>query len=159
MHAYLIPGLRLTPQAVVNLVRAIPPGRWDQAVEPGRFTLREAIAHLADWEPIFRERIQAGLEQDGATILGMDEEVRAIEQGYRDWDVLETLERFAREREATIRMLEGLTSAQWDRKVIHNERGEMSTRDQANLILGHDLYHLEHLTQYLAGDDRIASVW
>ncbi len=37
----------------------------------------------------------------------------------------------------------------WGKAIVHSERGQMTTYDQANMMLGHDMYHIEHLSQYL----------
>ncbi|QYK52428.1 MAG: DinB family protein [Fimbriimonadaceae bacterium] len=147
-NPYLIPGLRLGPLTVERLVSVIPAERWDTVTEEDRFTLREAIAHLADWEPIMRERIQTALSQPGTTIVAMDEGDRAVEMNYLESDPFEQAQWFVEEREKTIELIQSTLSG-WQNTVIHPERGEMSAQDLANLLLGHDCYHIEHLTQFL----------
>ena len=61
MNAYLFPGLEFGPRIVARLVEQIPAARYDERTNPSRFTLREAVAHLADWEPILRDRIARAL--------------------------------------------------------------------------------------------------
>lgn len=147
-NPYLILGLRLGPLTVERLVSVIPAEKWDTVTEEDRFTLREAIAHLADWEPIMRERIQIALSQPGTTIIAMDEGDRAVEMNYTETDPFEQAQWFVEEREKTIELIESTLSG-WQNTVIHPERGEMSGQDLANLLLGHDCYHIEHLTQFL----------
>jgi hypothetical protein len=42
-----------------------------------------------------------------------------------------------------------LTPEEWQRHGIHTERGEMSVRDLAAQIAGHDLNHLEQIRKIL----------
>ena len=157
MHPYLFPGLSLSPKAFERIVSQIPEKRYDERTDPNRFTLREAIAHLADWEPIFLQRIQAGVDKPGSEVFGMDEGQRAIDKKYESWDVQESLRIFAEAREHTIRYLKTLAAAQWETTVTHNEKGQMSAYDQANMLLGHDIYHFEHATQFVG--EKVAGTW
>ena len=149
MNPYLKPTLELGPIVVERLIRWIPSERWDEALEEGRFTPREVIAHLADWEPILRGRIQTALEKPGATIEVWDEDMMAREHHYEMSDPAEQCALFTRERSATASLLRSLGTEAWGQTVEHPERGTLSVEDQANLILGHDLYHIEQLSAYL----------
>lgn len=157
MHAYLIPGLSLGPVAVRRVFAMIPEARWDEPTEPGRFTPREVIAHLADWEPIFLMRMKLGVDKPGSTISVYDEGVRAIEQGYAQMEPRAQLDRFEANRSLTVRFVEGLDSAGLHSTFMHPERGEMTVEDQANMLVGHDMYHLEQLLRHVG--DKLADVW
>jgi hypothetical protein len=73
----------------------------------------------------------------------------AVDHRYGETDPWEQAERFARERQVTAELLRGLPPEDWGRSVHHPERGPQSVEDLANLLLGHDLYHIEQLTEYL----------
>ncbi|MCB8932021.1 MAG: DinB family protein [Fimbriimonadaceae bacterium] len=157
MHAYLVPGLRFGPTIVRRLFERIAPARWDEATAGDRFTPREVIAHLADWEPIMLQRLVSAVEKPGSTVLAYDEAERAIEQGYAQSDPAQELDRFEAGRAVTVRYVEGLDPAVFGNTFIHPERGPMTVDDQANMLLGHDLYHLEQLSGFLG--DKLADVW
>ncbi len=157
MNAYLFPGLEFGPRIIDRLVAQIPVGRFDEKTNPDRFTLREAIAHLADWEPILRGRIEKAVLEPGASIQGMDECVRADEQRYGSWDLQESLRKFAAERVGTIAYLRGLSTADWSKSIVHNEKGPQTVADQANQLLGHDLYHIDHLMEFF--HEKVAGTW
>ena len=157
MHPYLLPVLELTPKTLERLISQVPEKRYDELTDPNRFTLRQAVAHLADWEPIFLQRIQAGVDKPGAEVFGMDESQRSVDKNYDSWDIKESLRTFAERRAQTVRYLQGLTAEQWQTTVRHNEKGPMSAYDQANMLLGHDIYHLEHASQFLG--EKVAGTW
>jgi hypothetical protein len=159
MNVYLMKALHLAPLAVERLVLAIPSGQYDERSDPERFTLREAVAHLADWEPIFLSRMKSGVERNGAEVFGIDESVRSIEMHYGTTEIPVALEAFKTARAETVAWLESLEEEDWLKHVKHNERGNLSTREHANMIVGHDMYHVEHLTQYLHPAEKVASTW
>ena len=141
-------SLRLGPQAVRRLVGQIEPFRYDVAVVEGRFTLREEVAHLADCESLFLARIVQTVERPGTTVAGFDETVRAAAQGYGSWEVKASLDMFERERERTVGYLENMSQEDFDKVGPHETRGPMSALEYAWGIVGHDVYHIEHLTRY-----------
>lgn len=157
MNPYLLPVLDFGPLTLQRLLTKIEPHRMDESLSPDRFTPREAIAHLADWEPILRGRLETAVNTPGATIAAYDEGARAEEMGYRSWNVSESAGKFLAERRKTQAWLKTLKPEDWDKSVVHPERGVLTVRDLANMLLGHDLYHIEHLTQYLS--EKTVSTW
>lgn len=157
MHPYLMPSLELTPSILERIVAIAPKDRYDETTDPNRFTLREAIAHMADWEPIFVQRIQAGIKENGAPVMGIDEGQRAIDQKYENWDLQESVRKFRAARQETVRFLRSLTPEQWQSEVVHNEKGRVNAYDQANMLLGHDIYHIEHAFQFVG--EKTAGTW
>lgn len=157
MNPYLLPVLDFGPLTLQRLLAKIEPHRMDESLSPDRFTPREAIAHLADWEPILRGRLETAVDTPGATIAAYDEGARAEDMGYRSWNVSESADKFLAERRKTQAWLKTLKPEDWDKSVVHPERGVLTVRDLANMLLGHDLYHIEHLTQYLS--EKTVSTW
>ena len=146
---YLYRGLFDSAKAVQRLIQAIPADQYDRRTEPDRFTLREAIAHLADWEPVMRGRIQACVQAPGSEVKDWDEEQMAIDNDYASQDPLKNTQTLLEERVKTIDFIKSLSEEQWAGTCIHPVRGEMSAYDWANTTLGHDAYHIEHFTQFL----------
>jgi hypothetical protein len=114
-------------------------------VSADRFTPREVIAHLADWEPIMLGRMQTALASPGASIEAFDEAQMAVDNVYLNLDPREQLHLFVQRRADTARWLRALPPDVWSQAVLHPERGLQTIEDQANLLLGHDLYHIEQL--------------
>ena len=76
--------------------------------------------------------------------------------GVETWNRLETdtrqsLARWRAVREATIRLLESLAPAEWDRTGMHQARGVMSVAHVARLLVDHDATHLDQIRAALAG--------
>ncbi|MCW5946571.1 MAG: DinB family protein [Fimbriimonadales bacterium] len=149
MNPYLVPALKMTPMLIARLFKEFSPGQFDLRPDPDRFTVREATAHLADWEPILRDRIRLAVESPGATIVGMDESERALEQGYASMDPFTCLDSWTAERSKTVDYVSRLGPEDFSKKAVHSERGELTVADLANMIPCHDVYHLDHLVWML----------
>jgi len=149
MNVYLVPALEFSPVVFERLLNQIPPSRLDEALTEGRFTPREIVAHMADWEPIMRARIQQGCERPGSVIEVFDESEMAVSHNYARTDPWEQCLLFQRERQITAAFVRGITAEDRAKTATHPERGILSVDDLANVLLGHDLYHIEQLSAYL----------
>lgn len=138
-----------TPSTLIHLVDCIRPERYDEALDTDRFTLREIIAHLADWETVFLDRITQAVEYPGSTIEGQSEDQRAIDHHYSTKDVHHELEVFENRRRDTVAYLLGLAEDDWAKSAVHNEKGEQTVLEMVQFIVGHDMYHIHQVSEYL----------
>ncbi|MFY9234046.1 MAG: DinB family protein [Fimbriimonadaceae bacterium] len=147
---HLLLALQTTPRVLRRIIAPFPGGYpvWDIVV-PGRFTAREHIAHLADWEEVFYERAAKTIEQDQPDIPNPDETEMAIERGFAVADPHERLEIFRERRARLVALFRELGEEQWSRAGMHPKNGPMTLEAQAVHILGHDGYHLDYLVRHL----------
>jgi hypothetical protein len=148
-NPYLLKGLVGGPLIVRRIVSNVPESRHDDHTDPDRFTLREAVAHVADWDAIDLGRIKQILSSPGSTLQPFDETERSILHDYVLTDVGEQLALFSSRRAALVAFLETMPAESWAEQGFHPEKGVLTVYDMANLILAHDTYHIEHLTQFL----------
>jgi hypothetical protein len=146
VNPYLIYALQCTPGLLRREFERLSRDLWDTPTAPDRFTPRQVVAHLLDWEPILRGRIKAAVETPGATLQVWDEGLRAVEQHYEQWDPTESLDRWMDERKRTVELVHSVPAEAWDNKVIHPERGVLTAADLANMLPCHDVYHIEQLS-------------
>ena len=149
MNPYLLKSIGTGPIVVRRLVNLIPPDKIDTALGPDRFTVREVVAHLADWEQLFRHRIDRALTRPHTSVVVYDEGQRAIDMKYGRANIDEQLNVFASQRQKTKILLHSLTDDELQRAFIHPALGPVTVEDQANMLIGHDMYHIEQLTAYL----------
>lgn len=157
MNPYLLNVIELGPITMERIIERIDPRRYDEHLTDDRFSVREIMAHLADWEPIMRGRIQQAVEAPGTEIVAYDESQRAFEQNYISWNVSESVGTFKKERAQTARFLQTVSQVSYSNLVQHPERGTLTAYDLMNMLNGHDLYHIEQLTQYLA--EKTSPTW
>jgi len=150
MLFYVHRGLALNPTSFGNILDLIDPSRYDDRPDPERFTVREVIAHLADFEPVFRGRIERALKEDNPAVEIVDEDLRVTEGNYAGRGVDEWFLLYATERARTVDLIENLTPEQQQRTMTHPILGTISVFQKAALILGHDAYHLEQLSSLIS---------
>lgn len=108
---------------------------------PGKWTLKDVIAHLADDERVFGYRLLCLARRDPRALEGFDERqyADAAAATQRPWGSL--LTDYAAVRLATLTLLEGLPAAAWHYRGVVNGY-EASVRGLAFHIAGHELRHL-----------------
>ncbi len=147
MNPYVL-SIRHTPAILVRMLDQISPERYTDVLQADRFNLVEVIAHITDWEDIVLDRLRQTVEHPGSTLVPFDEGQRAIDKNYMSKEPHHELEVFANRRRDTVSFLEELPVEKWSLSAVHPERGVLTVEDQANLILGHDVYHIEQLSEY-----------
>jgi uncharacterized damage-inducible protein DinB len=145
LNPYLPVGLETTAMLLESEAARVTADRYDHRPDPDRFSFREVIAHIADWEPIMLSRIRAGVDAPGSTIEAFDEVQWAKDHDYAHQDPEESMQRFLKDRRATLEYVRAISREKMANTVIHPERGVMSVADIAHMIVCHDLYHVVQL--------------
>jgi uncharacterized damage-inducible protein DinB len=149
MNPYLLKSLEFGPIALESVVSAIPSSRFDERLSEDRFSLREAVAHMVDFEPIFRKRIEDANATPGVIVHSYDEDQMAIDHDYASQDLHANLERLKTERALTAAVVRSLSPSDFKKEMNHSSIGRLAIEDVANFLLAHDLYHLEQAAAYL----------
>jgi uncharacterized damage-inducible protein DinB len=149
VNPYIRSALGFSPTIIERLVAKLPSGAFDARPDPDRFTVREAICHLADWEPFFLERLIGAVTIDNFRIVPYDEGQLAIDNDYANQDIERTLKRFRIGRSTYIAYVETLSLEDLDRPAYHPERGHLTAGDLIDMVVGHDVYHIEQISAQL----------
>ncbi len=145
------------PVVIGRLIKTIPAAQHDQPLEADRFSAREIVAHLADWEPILLKRIKQAVERPGSMCEPHDEGQMAVDNGYAASDIFVEARKWQTARQVTLEYIATLTPEDAKKILNHPERGPYTVEDWVGMLLGHDMYHVEQLSAYL--EDRVVSTW
>ncbi len=147
---YILSGLEGTPDVLEALLHDVTPtdARWDTRPDPDRFTLREIVAHLADWEPIFLQRIERIRDEDMPLLADVDEGKLAITNDYAHSDPRASLSRFRSGRANLLATLRALPPEAWPRMGNRDTIGILTLENLVSFILGHDGYHTRQVAQW-----------
>ena len=145
---YLLAQLEGAPNLYESLVSMATDEELDYRPDPERFTIREAISHVADWEPIFAERLEIILTVENGTLQGYDESEIARTGKYGERSVPEQIRLIAERRRKLVARIKGLSPEDWDRSAEHTEIGHVVTTDLVVLIAAHDAYHLRQIAEW-----------
>ncbi len=133
--------LHETPVRLAELVSSRAAEELKQRPAPGKWSVAEILAHLADAEMVVGFRVRLILGQPGVPIQAFDQDEWAKFSHYEQMPAGESLERFTVNRRENVRLLRSLTSEQWQRHGMHSERGQETVEKIVKMWAGHDLNH------------------
>ena len=142
---------KTAPQTLAQLIKDVPEAKLRSKLAPGKWSVTEILAHLAEDELSSSWRYRQMLEYDGPELLGFDQEMWARVGDYAWWQPREALEMFRLLREANLRMFAQLTPVQWQRHGVHAERGEITVRELCRHMAAHDMNHIDQVRRILGG--------
>jgi Mycothiol maleylpyruvate isomerase N-terminal domain. len=148
---YLLSALEGAPSVIDRLLADLGPGDplWDRRPDPDRFTLREVVAHLADWDPIFTERLARTRDEDHPFLPDVDEGQVALDRNYAESDPRESQSRFRAGRAALVSLLRALPPDAWARAAEKENVGTLTIETQVTLICAHDGHHARQVVEWL----------
>jgi hypothetical protein len=134
-----------TPIRIERLIKNSSRQTLQRRPAPGKWSVAEIIAHLADDELVGAYRIRKILESPGGSIQAFDQDIWAITGKYARRDPNASLELFRTLRAANLALLKLLDPADWKRHGVHAERGVESIENIAEHLACHDLNHLKQI--------------
>jgi uncharacterized damage-inducible protein DinB len=142
---------RETPKKLQKLIKPLNKKQLTRRPEPGKWSIAEILAHLADAELVGGWRMRLILGSNGVSIQPFDQDVWAKTLGYSGCDPKASLETFRVLREANLAMLKSLPKNLWDNYGMHQERGKETITHIVRMFAGHDLNHLAQIENIKKG--------
>jgi hypothetical protein len=129
------------PEAIEVAVRGLDDARLRRPEKPGKWSVLEVVAHLADSEIVLGWRFRHMLGDREPQISGYDQDAWAERFHYRDADLDTALALFRAVRASNLRLLRAASPADLERVGNHAERGRESVGQLLELVAAHDLVH------------------
>jgi hypothetical protein len=133
---------RATAAKLKKLILGLAPNELKWKPEPGKWSIAEIIAHLADVEIVASWRMRSVLGANGSAIQPFNQDAWASVFQYGKRDVKQSLEVFRVLRENNLAMLKALPRESWDNYGMHAERGKETIAHLARMFAGHDTNHI-----------------
>jgi hypothetical protein len=138
-----------TNKRLARLVKGVPSAKLRKRPAPGKWSVAEILAHLADVEIVVGWRMRSILGAPGTPIQAFDQDAWVISGHYEKRDPRKSVELHRVAREANLELLKSLTADQWKHYGQHSERGQESIEHIARMIAGHDLNHMQQIERIL----------
>lgn len=114
---------------------------------PGKWSTLEVVCHLADFEPVYLDRMKAVLTQDKPTFFGRDETAFAAKFAYHQRDLGEEFNLIESCRQSMTHILRALPAADFQRLGVHNEAGEMTFESLLRRVTDHLTHHARFIAE------------
>lgn len=137
--------LAAAPAKLAKLLRGVSSARARKRPAPGKWSIAEIAAHLADAECVIGYRLRAILGAPGGPISAYDQDAWAAAMRYGARDPRESVGHFRALRSFNLALLKTLPPAEWKLHGVHSERGPETLATIARMAAGHDLNHLAQI--------------
>jgi len=142
-----------TAKKLATAIKGLDKKKLNKRPAPGKWSIAEILAHLADTEVVGSWRMRIVLSQNGAPLHAFDQDTWASTFNYQKSDAKRSLETFRTLRENNLAMLKKVPKELWENYGQHTERGQEKISHIVHMFAGHDLNHLGQVEQ-IAKDSR-----
>jgi DinB superfamily len=144
-----LPGISLleqTPIIIEKILLDAPDSTlgWKPAMD--RWSISEVLAHLTEYDQIFRERIKRIAQENNPPIESYDQNVSYAAGKYSGLG-RDHLRNFCHERDRSLSMLRYLPEGALGRAGAHSEIGPVTISDHLHEWAFHDLGHIKQIAE------------
>ncbi len=143
-----IPVLTTTIDRLRALTDSLTPAQIDRSPGPGKWSIREIAAHLADCELVFCFRLRQTLSEEHSIIQPFDQDHWAERYAAYSFDSALALLQAA--RTWNLRLLTTISEDDRRHPTTHPERGTMTFWTIVETMAGHDINHLQQIEKLAA---------
>ena len=141
-YTTLIDEYQAGPRKLRDAIAGMTEEQINAAPIPGRWSTRQVICHVADFEPVYADRMKRVIAEDKPTMFGGDPDLFAARLAYEQRDIDEDLQLIEFVRRHVARILRTLKAQDFQRKGIHSEVGPITLEQLLANITNHIPHHI-----------------
>ena len=135
---HYVAGAKSLRQAVAGLTAE----QLDARPIAGKWSTRQVLCHVADFEPVYADRMKRVIAMDEPTFFGGDPDIFAGRLAYNERDMEEELQLVAAVRQQMARILRTLSDDDFQRIGHHSEDGPLTLETLLRRITEHIPHHI-----------------
>jgi len=143
----LLERYRRGPELLALVLTGVFGEEEDFAPAPGKWSVRQIVAHLADVELVAAHRLRQVIAEENPTIVAFNQDAWASNLDYARRKPKQSLETFRRLRAENHELLKALPETAYDRTGNHTERGLQTLRAMLEGYALHVESHARHLQE------------
>jgi hypothetical protein len=117
----------------------------DFVTAPGKWSIRQILAHVADSELVGAFRMRAVIAEDNPTLTAFDQDAWTARLDYAKRKPTQSLETFRRLRAENYELLKELPESAFERAGMHTESGRRTLRSLLDGYIDHAESHARQL--------------
>jgi hypothetical protein len=141
----LLERFRRGPELIAVTLTGVFGEEEDFLPAPGKWSIRQLIAHVADSEMVGAHRFRQIIAEENPTLIAYDQEAWAKNLDYARRKPKQSLESFRHMRAENYELLKDLPESAYARIGNHTERGAITLRDQLEILAQHDENHARQM--------------
>ena len=142
LYSALVCRLKTQHLAVAEIVKNIDKQRLNQQPEPGKWSIKDNIAHLVSYQPVFIGRVHQMLKGYTPVFSAYraDNEPDFIEA--QGWPLTDLINKLNGNRRQILELITNLPDDQLSLKGTHPKFGTMMITEWTEFFLLHEAHHL-----------------
>lgn len=145
--AKLIDDYAAGPALLREAVRGMTQDQLHARPIEGKWSTHECVCHIADFEPVYLDRMTRVIAQETPTYFGGDPDLYAAKLAYAARAVEEELNLIEACRRHVSRILRSLPESAFQRKGNHSEAGEQTLEKLLTNVTRHIPHHIEFIRE------------
>jgi hypothetical protein len=141
----LLERFRRGPEVLAVVLTGVFGEEEDFTTAPGKWSIRQIIAHLADAEMVGAHRMRQVVAEENPTLVAFDQDAWTRNLDYSKRKPKQSLETFRRLRAENYELLKDLPESTFARTGNHTERGPLSLRGLLEGFAEHAESHARQL--------------
>ncbi len=137
----LLERFRRGPELLAALLTGAAGREFDFSPAPGKWSIRQIMAHLVDSEMMGSSRFRQAIAENNPSFPGWDQDAWAELLDYARRKPSDCMETFRRVRRENYELLEPLALEAWARPCVHPRRGPMNLKGLLQLYTEHAEKH------------------
>ena len=143
----LLERLRRGPEVLAMVLTGVYGEEEDFIPAPGKWSVRQIVAHIADAEMVGAHRMRQVIAEDNPTLVAFDQDKWTQKLDYAKRKPKQSLETFRRVRAENYELLKDLPPAAFQRTGNHTERGPVTLLSLVEGYADHAESHARHLME------------
>jgi hypothetical protein len=136
---------RRGPELLAVVLTGVYGDETDFSLAPGKWSIRQLIAHLADSEMVGAQRFRQVIAEDNPALGAFDQDAWARNLDYARKQPKQSLESFRRVRAENYELLKSLPESAFERTGVHSERGAVTLRQLLDTYAEHAESHARQM--------------
>lgn len=146
-HDRLIADYLAGPQLLRDAIAGMTSDQINAAPIPGKWSTRQVICHLADFEPVYADRIKRAIAEDNPLLMSGDPDQFAATLGYDQREIANELQLIEVVRQQVATILRSLPAETFQRTGNHSTDGPLTIEKLLTRITGHIPHHVQTIVQ------------
>lgn len=133
------------PETLRQAIAGMTTADIDAAPIPGKWSTRQIICHIADFEPVYADRMKRVIAEEDPPLMGGDPDLFAERLTYEQRDLEEEFQLMIAVRQHMATILRSIDPDDFQRTGIHSRDGALSLSQ----LLGRITNHIPHHVQFI----------
>ena len=139
--------LRTQHESIEKIIENVPAERLQKQPQPGKWSIKDQVAHLAKYQPVFMNRIHRIQNGEEPVFEPYNADNDAEFPQWQSWDMSTLLEKLHADRERINIMVNELSCTQSGKTGTHKKFGTMNLVQWTEFFLLHESHHIYSIFQ------------